>query len=61
MQSWINTGRTITTNNYVSSAELAEYLESVQNILVGTVRHHRRNIPEEGILSIHQYFASIAS
>jgi hypothetical protein len=35
---WINTGRTITTDNYFTSVELAEDLLGVQTTLVGTIR-----------------------
>jgi hypothetical protein len=44
---WINTGRTITTDNYFTSAELAEDLLGVQTTLVGTIRRNKREIPGE--------------
>jgi hypothetical protein len=44
---WINTGRTITTDNYFTSAELAEYLLGVQTTLVGTIRRNKKEIPQE--------------
>ena len=45
VQPWINTGRTITTDNYFTNAELAEDLLGVHTTLVGTIRRSRREIP----------------
>jgi len=47
VQPWINTGRTITTDNYFTSAELAEDLLGVQTTLVGTICQNKREIPRE--------------
>lgn len=47
VQSWINGGRTITTDKYFIGAELAEDLLGVQTTLVGTIRRSRREIPKE--------------
>jgi hypothetical protein len=44
---WINTRRTITTDNYFTSAELAEDLLGVQTTLVGTIRRNKKEIPRE--------------
>ncbi|CAF4598317.1 unnamed protein product, partial [Didymodactylos carnosus] len=44
---WINTGRTITTDNYFTSAELVEDLLGVQTTLVGTMRRNKKEIPRE--------------
>ena len=44
---WINTGRTITTDNYFTSAELAEDFLGVQTTLVGTIRRNKKEIPRE--------------
>ncbi|CAM4849271.1 unnamed protein product [Rotaria magnacalcarata] len=47
VQPWINIGRTITTDNYFTSAELAEDLLGVQTSLVGTIRRNKKQIPQE--------------
>lgn len=47
VQPWMNTGRTITTDNYFTNAELAEDLLGAQTTLVGTVRRNKREIPKE--------------
>ncbi|CAF1423305.1 unnamed protein product [Adineta ricciae] len=44
---WINTRRTITTNYYFTSADLAEDLLDVQTTLVGTIRRNKKEIPRE--------------
>ncbi|CAF4464602.1 unnamed protein product [Rotaria sp. Silwood2] len=44
---WINTGRTITTDNYFTSAELAEDLLGVQTTLVGTIRRNKNYVPKK--------------
>ncbi|CAF1049694.1 unnamed protein product [Rotaria sordida] len=44
---WINTGRTITTDNYFTSAELSEDLLGVQTTLVGTIQRNKKEIPRE--------------
>ena len=45
IESRINSGRTITTNNYFTSVELAEYLLGVKTTLVGTIRRNKKDIP----------------
>ena len=35
---WINKGRTVTTDNYFTSVELAEDLLGVRTTLIGTIR-----------------------
>ena len=44
---WINKGRSVTTDNYFKSAELAEDLLGVQTTLVGTIRKNKSEIPRE--------------
>ena len=44
---WINSGRTVTTNNYFTSVELAEDLLRINTTLVGTMRRNRKEIPRE--------------
>ncbi|CAF2119811.1 unnamed protein product [Rotaria magnacalcarata] len=44
---WINTGRTITTDNYFTNVELVEDLLSAQTTLVGTMRRNKKEIPPE--------------
>ena len=44
IESWINSGRTITTDNYFTSVELAEYLLGVKTTLVGTIRRNKKDI-----------------
>lgn len=44
---WINKGRSVTTDNYFTSVELAEYLLGVQTTLVGTIRKNKRDIPQD--------------
>ena len=45
IESWINRGRTITTDNYFTSVELAKYLLDVKTTLVGTIRRNKKDIP----------------
>ena len=45
IESWINSGRTITTDNYFTSVELAEYILGVKTTLVGTIRRNKKDIP----------------
>ena len=47
VQPWINTGRTITTDNYFTSAELAEEPLGVQTSLVGTIRRNKKEVSQE--------------
>ena len=44
---WINSGRTVTTDNYFTSVELAEDLLRINTTLVGTMRRNRKEIPRE--------------
>ena len=44
---WINKGRSVTTDNYFTSVSLAEDLLGVQTTLIGTIRKHRSDIPRE--------------
>ena len=44
---WINSDRTATTDNYFTSAELAEDLLRINTTLVGTMRRNRKEIPRE--------------
>ncbi|CAF4192844.1 unnamed protein product [Rotaria sp. Silwood2] len=44
---WINTGRTVTTDNYFTSVELAEDLLGMNTTLVGTMRRNKKGIPRE--------------
>ena len=44
---WINKGRSLTTDNYFTSVELAEDLLGVQTTLVGTIRKNKPDIPTE--------------
>lgn len=43
----LNTGRTITTDNYFTSAELSEDLLGAQTTLVRTMRRNKKEIPPE--------------
>ena len=54
VHAWINTGRTITTDNYFTNAELAEDLLGVQTTLVGTVRRSKKKIPRESQPDAHR-------
>ncbi|CAF4896057.1 unnamed protein product [Rotaria socialis] len=42
---WINTDRTVTTDNYFSSVELGEELLGMNTTLVGTMRRSKKEIP----------------
>ena len=44
---WINKGRSVTTDNCFTSAELAEDLLGVQTTLVGTIQKNQSEIPRE--------------
>ena len=44
---WVNKGRSVTTDNYFTSVQLAEDLLGVQTTLVGTIRKNKRDIPQE--------------
>lgn len=44
---WINSGRSVTTDNYFTDVELAEDLLGLRTTLVGTIRKNKRDIPQE--------------
>ncbi|CAF1078567.1 unnamed protein product [Rotaria sordida] len=44
---WINSGRTVTTDNYFTSVELAEDLLGLNTTLVGTMQRNKKEIPRE--------------
>ncbi|CAM4802175.1 unnamed protein product [Rotaria magnacalcarata] len=44
---WINSGRTVATDNYFTSAELAKDLLGLNTTLVGTMRRNKKEIPRE--------------
>ena len=47
VQPWVNSGRTITMDNYFTDLGLAEDLLAIQTTIVGTVRRNKRDIPKE--------------
>jgi hypothetical protein len=47
VQPWVNSGRTITMDNFFTDVGLAEDLLAIKTTIVGTVRRNKRDIPKE--------------
>ncbi|GBM28779.1 hypothetical protein AVEN_177992-1 [Araneus ventricosus] len=56
---YLNTGRNVTADNYFSSLSLAKRLKTKNTSFVGTVRRHRKEIPNEVRKSKTQLYETV--